>query len=896
MTAPHVELILSRLEHVAPEKPGQWNAECPAHEDDSKRSLSIAAQGERTDGAVLLCHAGCSADDVLGALDLTPKDLYPPKPKRKERAKIVCTYRYVDERGELLYEVLRKSDKSFPGRRRPLPGDDPGAIKNGWVWSLKGARHVLYRLPEVLAAKAEGQRVYLCEGEKDADNLRALGLVATCNAGGSGKWLPEYSEQLAGADVVLLPDNDAAGAKHVTAVGLSLAERARELRVLDLPLGPRLPKHGLDVSDWLERGNGREDLEQLASSEAYRWEAHRAGDVPPPEPVEVLKAEGPLDNFEVLDGGLVAVSWNKKGKRAISMFRGVPEIARAEKIYEEDEERPGRWKEEEEILYRFRLQDGPTLERRADAGRGPFLDLLKSSELDAATDALTPIDRSKLHKWTLSTLPSAELVRELRFVGCHAGAWYAPPDVCVRAGAIEAVKDGAVVGPPAAAEEFRRYRLGRLDDAEFSATCSWIVSDLLTCDHANMGYTLPLLGAFCQAPLWSYVSVLNAWQRYAFFVQGSSGVGKSLLSRYFWSLWGDFVPGAGLTTWISTATYVEDLLYRAVGVPVFVSDFKRGKFERADYKKAMGLIQAYADRSSRGRAARGTSAVEAKKPPRATWVIDGEDLPEGEQSTLGRLVVLEVHPHGVSRRCASVDGLDLALVAKLPGVTARWIAWVQLHAAELGAQLAAAERHMDSLLDRSDGATNRSRLVRAYAVQDLATRSFLRFLDEEGGASGLEALADRATAIHVGMANRQLAQVASESAAELFLDGLGAILRSGSAYLGKRHKHSMDPPFGNGSGTALKVGLYDRGDMLIWPSVATKLVAQHMTRGGGNAIEFSTSAIEKQLIAAGLARVARPRIGDCGRQVTVWKISAETLGELEDDPGLFDRDEEEEGH
>jgi hypothetical protein len=65
-----------------------------------------------------------------------------------------------------------------------------------------------------------------------------------------------------------------------------------------------------------------------------------------------------------------------------------------------------------------------------------------------------------------------------------------------------------------------------------------------------------------------------------------------------------------------------------------------------------------------------------------------------------------------------------------------------------------------------------------------------------------------------------------------------------------------------------------------------------MTRGGGNAIEFSTSASEKQLLAAGLAKVARPRIGDCGRQVAVWQIAVGALGELEDDPGLFGAPEE----
>ena len=49
---------------------------------------------------------------------------------------------------------------------------------------MQGVERVLYRLPEVLAAG----EVWVVEGEKDADSLAALGIVATCNAGGAGKW------------------------------------------------------------------------------------------------------------------------------------------------------------------------------------------------------------------------------------------------------------------------------------------------------------------------------------------------------------------------------------------------------------------------------------------------------------------------------------------------------------------------------------------------------------------------------------------------------------------------------------------------------------------------------------------------------------------------------------
>src|SRR5690606_9048632 len=113
------------------------------------------------------------------------------------------------------------------------------------VWNLDGCRRVLYRLPEILAAIQEEKTVYVVEGEKDADRLAAIGIPATCNPMGAGKWRDEYSGSLEGADVVILPDNDDAGRRHADAVARSLTGKARRVRVLTLP---GLPEKG-DVSD-----------------------------------------------------------------------------------------------------------------------------------------------------------------------------------------------------------------------------------------------------------------------------------------------------------------------------------------------------------------------------------------------------------------------------------------------------------------------------------------------------------------------------------------------------------------------------------------------------------------------------------------------------------------------
>ena len=56
---------------------GGWIARCPAH-DDRKASLSI---GHGDDGRWLIkCHAGCLLDNVLAAVNLTTRDLFPDAP------------------------------------------------------------------------------------------------------------------------------------------------------------------------------------------------------------------------------------------------------------------------------------------------------------------------------------------------------------------------------------------------------------------------------------------------------------------------------------------------------------------------------------------------------------------------------------------------------------------------------------------------------------------------------------------------------------------------------------------------------------------------------------------------------------------------------------------------
>jgi RecA-family ATPase/5S rRNA maturation endonuclease (ribonuclease M5) len=128
---------------------------------------------------------------------------------------------------------------------------------------------VLYRLPELIEAIASEHAVLIVEGEKDVESLRKLNVPATCNPGGASetdkatKWRQEYSEQLRGADIVVVPDNDDPGRAHAEAIVRMSTGIAKSIRRLNLAKHwPECPPKG-DISDWLAAGHTREQLDAL---------------------------------------------------------------------------------------------------------------------------------------------------------------------------------------------------------------------------------------------------------------------------------------------------------------------------------------------------------------------------------------------------------------------------------------------------------------------------------------------------------------------------------------------------------------------------------------------------------------------------------------------------------
>ncbi|MCX8070085.1 MAG: AAA family ATPase [Thermodesulfovibrionales bacterium] len=232
------------------------NVNCYKH-DDAKPSMSIFHK----DGEYRhFCHACQNTGDCLDVIGHFEgiKDIKGQVNKLKnivginepQQRKIVKTYDYMDANGNPIFQSVRYEPKDFKQRRPDGHG--------GWIWNLNSVQLVPYKLPDVI----KSDYCFIVEGEKDVESLNALGLVASCNPQGAGKWKIEYSNWFKDKRVYILPDNDDAGRKHALQVAKSLKGVASLIKVVELQ---GLKEKG-DISDWIEDnrkgGKSNEEIKQ----------------------------------------------------------------------------------------------------------------------------------------------------------------------------------------------------------------------------------------------------------------------------------------------------------------------------------------------------------------------------------------------------------------------------------------------------------------------------------------------------------------------------------------------------------------------------------------------------------------------------------------------------------
>lgn len=96
------DAIISKLEKCKRTGNGNWLACCPAHEDKSP-SLTLH---EAQDGRILVrCWAGCSFEEIVGAVGLGYEPWFPPKQEGDFRPAVKRPYPAADVLEALAFEA-----------------------------------------------------------------------------------------------------------------------------------------------------------------------------------------------------------------------------------------------------------------------------------------------------------------------------------------------------------------------------------------------------------------------------------------------------------------------------------------------------------------------------------------------------------------------------------------------------------------------------------------------------------------------------------------------------------------------------------------------------------------------------------------------------------------------
>ena len=247
---------------------GQWVASCPVPghgkgNGDKNPSLSIDINEQ---GVPLFhCHGGCSQEDVfhtIRELHLLPELEERPDPlaniKPIPRNILEQEWQYQDEDRTTVF-VKQRFKIGETGKTYRLYKVDADGRRHS---SLADARIVPYNLPQLLDAKTAGRNIFLVEGEKAADAITSIGMIATTAHTGAGSWPEAITEYFAGAQVIILPDNDTPGWQYAHKAAAAILPIAKSVKVVDLGLQGQ----GDDAYEFLAEGGSKDKLVALVKA------------------------------------------------------------------------------------------------------------------------------------------------------------------------------------------------------------------------------------------------------------------------------------------------------------------------------------------------------------------------------------------------------------------------------------------------------------------------------------------------------------------------------------------------------------------------------------------------------------------------------------------------------
>jgi hypothetical protein len=206
-----------------------------------------------------------------------------------------------------------------------------------------------------------------------------------------------------------------------------------------------------------------------------------------------------------------------------------------------------------------------------------------------------------------------------------------------------------------------------LSPADLPAVKYHIATELLTLHHPQVTHSL--LGMAGVAVLHRFS---NVRQRFAGWLVGETGEGKTLLSRLYMCLFGGYPPGDEnrFVSWCWTVNAIEKAGYYYRDALFLVDDYKTGTTQQSQIVR---LLQANGDGTARNRL-RSDATFNAARPIRGLLLATGENVVDHEASTMARTVVVRVEPFGRKDFDRRQQCLDLC--GTYSGVMAGFIGWL----------------------------------------------------------------------------------------------------------------------------------------------------------------------------------------------------------------------------
>lgn len=895
--------FVARL-HVSkgPTAKGEYLCRCPAH-DDRKASLCVT-EGEK--GIIFKCQAGCDKQAVLDALGLKVDDLVSEDWKRQQKDKsdsrpgmkvrtvqppkqpdaeektypsyeaaygylgtFVCAYVYRDAEGKPLFEVARIDDSAKAGkpsktfRQHRLLGE-------GWTPPLvlgvpDALRDALYRLPEVKQAIADGKTVYVVEGEKDADNLAKLGYAATTNAMGAEKWRKAHSEHLRGADVCILPDNDAPGRKHADKVAHALMYTAKSVRVLDIAAEcPELPKKG-DITDFFKL---------LGKSKATAALEKLMADTPPmqPDPAEI--AAGELAKAaEIYDGifnycidhGCICLE-TQDGKKPLGSFVALPRM----EVTRDNGAETSMW-----YVIDGWAADGAPL-RRVTVKNDQFDNMSWVSKNWGFSANIMPGSTIKDRlRYVINEVGkvAAKKVMEYAHTGWRkiGGQWA----YLYHGGAIGA--EGVTVDMGSGLAEYRLDGSGAEGFDEITyAGAGKTTLNLLECVAEHVA--IPLLGTVFLAPLREFLAATGVAPAYALFLLGGTGTRKSTAAALALSHFGNFTAKSLPASFNDTANYIRKKAFLLKDAPIVVDDYhpvtslqERKKMEAV----AQHLSRAFGDGAERG-GLNPDMTLRVSMPPRGVAILSGEDTPGVGDSGIARFYVVNVGKKDIPATDELTEMQELARNGYLQKSMRGYILWLLKQADELPNML-----RQDFTKNRAEairrGGDQHGRAPEAIAHIMIGYEHMLRYLRDVGAITTEEAvkLSAHAWEVVTQASKQQSDEMRAEKPSRVFLTAIGELLVSRAAGVRDLTIPSGEP--GHASTPREMIGYMDDAFYYLLPNVAYRAVAK-LCNEQGQAFPLTAKMLYKQMREDGIltadimtqTSATRPKWIDGRSQRLLW--------------------------